>query len=67
MLNHNIKGFIDIMQNPDNLENQRAIAKNYLEDLVERLRKIQYKEHFRQLLTDVMLDFEKSSIQICHS
>ena len=62
MLNLNVKGFIDIMQNPDNRENQREIAKNYLEDLVERLRKIQYKEHFRQLITDVIFDFEKSSI-----
>lgn len=65
MLKHNVKGFLNIMQNPENSENQRATAKTYLGDLVERLRRIQYKDEFKHLLADIEIDFEKTSGQVC--
>lgn len=65
MLKHNVKGFLNIMQNPENSENQRATAKTYLGDLVERLRRTQYREEFKHMLADVEIDFEKTSGQIC--
>ena len=67
MMKHNVAGFLNIMQNPENSENQRSAAKSYLGDLVERLRRSQYQDQFKHLLAEVEIDFDKTSKRICQN
>jgi hypothetical protein len=66
-LKQNVKGFLNIMQNPDNSEKQRVTARKYLGDLVEKLRLTEYKESFKHLISEVEVDFDKTSTNVCDS
>ena len=64
-LRDNIEGFLDIMRNPENSEKKRKTARNYLGDLVERVRHIEYKDEFRAMMAQVMVDFHKTAKRVC--
>lgn len=53
MLRQNVNGFLKVLQNPDNSEEDRKTAASFLDDLVEKLRKRRYKKEFRTLESKV--------------
>jgi len=67
LLKQNVQGFLGILQNPANSEDDRKTAAKYLQDLVDKLRMKKYKLMFKELLKDIQADLDKQSESVCQN